>query len=152
MTLNILSLRTLFMLALIMSPLAAQAEPLDLVTADGKKITLQIEIADTDDEREQGLMNRDVLAPDAGMLFIFDEVKTPYFWMRKTRIALDMVFVGADGLVKGVHANAKPYDLTPISSSEPVLAVLEIGGGKAETLGISTGTKVIHKVFEKGLK
>ena len=133
-------------------PVPVFADDLKIVTVTGKTVSFHVDIANTPETRETGLMNRDVMANDAGMLFVFDTPVTPQFWMKDTRIALDMVFIGADGVVKGVYDTAKPLDLTPIPSPAPVLAVLEINGGRAKTLGISTGAQVIHQFFEKDLK
>lgn len=142
-----------FLVALfLVVPVAAFADDLKIITTTQKIIALHVEIANTPETREMGLMNRDVMANDAGMLFVFDAPVTPQFWMKDTRMTLDMVFIGADGVVKGVYDTAKPYDLTPIPSPEPVLAVLEINGGRAKSLGISKGAQVIHEIFEKDLK
>lgn len=115
-------------------------------------VSLQVELADTPETRKNGLMGRDDLCERCGMLFVFDAEESPRFWMKDTPIPLDMIFIGADGVVKGVHRDARPYDETPISSPGMVLGVLEIRGKASEMLGISVGDQVIHKVFEKDLK
>ncbi len=128
---------TIFLFLILVSiPVPAFADDLKIVTVTGQTVSFHVDIANTPETRETGLMNRDVMAADAGMLFVFDGLVMPQFWMKDTRIALDMVFIGADGVVKGVYDTAKPYDLTPIPSPAPVLAVLEINGGRAKTLGI----------------
>jgi uncharacterized membrane protein (UPF0127 family) len=114
----------------------------------GSSIGFQVEIADTFEKREKGLMGRDSLPDNHGMLFLFDEPSTPAFWMKDCKIYLDMIFIGADGLIKGIHHKAIPGDLTPIPSPEPVIAVLEILGGTSEKLRISKGDKVIHPRLE----
>lgn len=103
-----------------------------------------IEIADTDAERANGLMFRTALAPDAGMLFDFAEERDVAFWMRNTFIPLDMIFIGADGTVRGVHANAAPHDPASIPSGAAVRFVLEIPGGRAAEIGLRVGDRLDH--------
>lgn len=130
----------------------ALAEPLKFVTQSGKEIAFDVEIANTDATREKGLMNRDSLPPNTGMLFIFDTPTEPMFWMKDTKIRLDLIYINEQGQVIGVHNNAIPFDTTPIMPPGTVIAVLETSGGAAKKLGISTGDKVIHSIFEKDVK
>jgi uncharacterized membrane protein (UPF0127 family) len=111
---------------------------LTIKTAD-RDFPLRVELADTDESREYGLMNRTSLSPDKGMLFVFPEEKPLTFWMKNTLIPLDMVFIKTNGEIDFIHHNAHPEDLTPISSQGPVIAVLEIGGGQADKHGIKVG-------------
>jgi uncharacterized protein len=106
--------------------------------------TFHLEIADDNAERERGLMFRQSLAPDAGMLFDFKEEREVAFWMQNTLIPLDMVFIGADGLVDTIHVNARPLDTTSISSLVPVQFVLEIAGGRSVEIGLAKGDKMDH--------
>jgi uncharacterized membrane protein (UPF0127 family) len=87
-------------------------------------------------------MNRNELAPDAGMLFPFDPPRPASFWMRNTLIPLDMIFIRPDGTIARVAANTVPMSETPVAVTEPVTAVLEIGGGRAAQLGLSEGDRV----------
>ena len=89
-----------------------------------------------------GLMYRDKLAPDRGMIFPFDPPRDASFWMRNTLIPLDMIFVRADGSIANIAANTVPYSEVPMTSEGPVAAVLEIAGGRAAELGIKPGDKV----------
>jgi hypothetical protein len=124
-------------------PLAACSAETKAVlhTAKGD-FPFNIEIADTDAEREKGLMFRQELAPDAGMLFDFFKEQETSFWMQNTLIPLDMVFIGADGLVKSIHVNARPMDPTPIPSGVPVRFVLEIAGGRSQQIGLAVGDRL----------
>jgi hypothetical protein len=81
------------------------------------------------------------------MLFDFQDEQHVAFWMRNTLIPLDMIFIGADGVVRRVHARAVPHDETTIPSGVPVRAVLEIAGGEAARLGIRPGDRVRHPIF-----
>ncbi|WP_343030729.1 DUF192 domain-containing protein [Devosia marina] len=103
-----------------------------------------VEVVDTPETRAQGLMYRQELADDAGMLFDFREERPVSFWMRNTFIPLDMLFIEADGTILNIHANARPHDTTSIPSDGPVQFVLEIPGGRSEELGIAAGDVVEH--------
>lgn len=111
-------------------------------TANGP-LEFDVEVADTPEELQKGLMHREGLADDAGMLFWFGQPpRVVSFWMKDTLIPLDMIFIGEDSSVVNIHPEAVPNDLTSVSSVEPVVAVLEIAGGHAEKLGIAEGDKV----------
>lgn len=108
-----------------------------------------VEIADDVEERAEGLMFRESLAASRGMLFIYESIGAPSFWMKNTLIPLDMVFIGADGVVRHVHDRAEPGDLSGISGGPGVLAVLEIRGGMAGAIGIEVGDEVRHPAFAR---
>ena len=120
---------------------------LSIDTRNGPR-SFTIEIANDEAEREQGLMNRDALAPDHGMLFIFDTVRPVAMWMKDTRIPLDMLFIAADGHIAQIATMTTPYSLDIIEGRAPVRAVLEIKGGEAARQGITVGDKVQHKAFD----
>jgi len=122
-------------------------EPLQIVTHDGRTHRFHVEIADNDASRERGLMFRKSLGPDAGMLFDFHSSQYVSFWMKNTLIPLDMVFIDARGTVVNVAANAPPLSEAPIPSDAPVLAVLELRGGRAAELGIQAGDRVHERIF-----
>lgn len=114
-----------------------------IVDPDGvERYAGQIEIADTDLEREQGLMYRDSLGRDQGMLFVFPEESVQAFWMRNTRISLDIVYIGSDYRIVSIARNARPYDETSLPSQGPAQYVLEINGGLCAELGIQPGDTV----------
>lgn len=123
---------------------AAGSENTLTITSGDAVHTFEIELVDTAESRAQGLMFRDELAPDAGMLFDFFEERPVAFWMQNTLIPLDMLFIRADGTIARVHANAVPLDTTAIPSGEPVRFVLEIPGGRAAELGIEAGDTMQH--------
>ncbi len=103
-----------------------------------------VEIADTEAAREKGLMFRQSLAPDAGMLFDYHSEQQTAFWMQNTFIPLDMIFIAADGTVKTIHVNARPMDTTGIPSEVPVQFVLEIAGGRSVEIGLKPGDHMEH--------
>ncbi len=102
----------------------------------------KVEVARSAAEQERGLMFRDHLAADAGMIFPMMPPRPASFWMKNTHIALDLIFIKPDGRIESIKRMAKPYDLTPLSSGGSVNAVLEIGGGLAAKLGIAEGDPV----------
>jgi uncharacterized membrane protein (UPF0127 family) len=104
---------------------------------------------DTPELRAKGLMFRQELADDAGMLFDFKEEREVSFWMQNTYIPLDMIFVGSDGLVKTIHVNARPLDVTSIPSEVPVRFVLEIPGGRSTEIGLQPGDRMEHELVGK---
>jgi len=129
------------------APLAGERGILTVVTQAGGRFPFQVEIADTPSTRARGLMFREELAEDQGMLFLFDRIERASFWMKNTPLALDMLFIASDGRIVDLHLDAVPYSTRPIISAEPVLAVLEVLAGTARTLGIRAGDRVEHAAF-----
>ena len=109
-----------------------------------------VELAETPAQMEQGLMYRQELAPDAGMLFDFKELTMATMWMRNTLIPLDMLFVDARGRIVNIHERAVPRSDAIIAAAAPVRAVIELNGGTAARLGIKPGDRVIYPIFGKG--
>lgn len=110
-------------------------------------VTFVVEVADDDASRAQGLMFRDSLAPNAGMLFDFKREQPVSFWMRNTLISLDMFFIKADGRIAHIARRATPLSERAIPSPVPVLAVLETNAGVADGFGIKPGDIVRHPIF-----
>ncbi len=113
-------------------------------------VVFDIEVAETDAEKALGLMFRKRLDPGKGMLFPYSEPDEISMWMRNTFVSLDMVFVGKDGRVHRVEERTEPMSEKIILSQGPVTAVLEIGAGEAERLGIKAGDLVVHPHFGTG--
>jgi uncharacterized membrane protein (UPF0127 family) len=131
----------LLLLAVMGAPRPAAADSL-IIHAGSSAYRFQVELATTEAERERGLMFRKSMAPNAGMLFVYSSEQPVAFWMKNTLIPLDMLFIKANGSIAHIAANAVPEDETPIPSTAPVLAVLEINGGTAAALGIKEGDRV----------
>ena len=112
--------------------------------ADGSRQGFSIEMATTGAQQEYGLMFRKFMAPDHGMLFLSatDDAKT--MWMKNTLIPLDMLFVTADGRIVKI-TQAKPLDLTPLPSGQPVRAVVELAGGATARQNIGVGDTVSYQ-------
>jgi uncharacterized membrane protein (UPF0127 family) len=126
-----------------LGPSSAGLEQVPLtITSNGQKHRFTVEVASTSEQQTMGLMYRNKLAPDRGMIFPFESPRVASFWMRNTLIPLDMIFVRADGSIANIEANTVPYSEEWILSDGPVAAVLEIAGGRAAELGIKPGDKV----------
>lgn len=110
-----------------------------------------VEIADEQKEREVGLMFREDLPQDQGMLFDFGTDRMVSMWMRNTPLSLDMVFINLSGTVVRVAENTTPFSPAIISSGEPVRYVLELNAGVASGNGIHSGDKVMHPLVTKNL-
>jgi uncharacterized membrane protein (UPF0127 family) len=130
------------------SPQILEAESLFIVTSRGR-FEIRAEIADNPDEQAKGLMFRDELAANEGMLFDFGARRMVTMWMKNTPLSLDMVFIRADGTVARVAERTVPNSLDTISSGEPVSFVLEIPGGVSKMLGIRPGDRLEHRLFTK---
>ena len=122
---------------------AQVAQTVPLTITSGKRVhRFDVEVARTEAQQERGLMFRERLSPDGGMLFPMEPPRVASFWMRNTLIPLDMIFIRADGTIARIAENTVPYSLTPVTSDEPVAAVFEIAGGRAAQLGISADDRV----------
>jgi uncharacterized membrane protein (UPF0127 family) len=123
------------------SPSGLEQVPLTIQSRSGAH-RFTVEVARTPEQQAQGLMHRQSLAPDRGMLFPYEPPQNASFWMKNTLIPLDIIFIRADGTIAMIAADTVPMSLDPIASLEPVGAVLEIAGGRAAELGVQAGDKV----------
>lgn len=114
---------------------------------DWGEVAFAVELAETEATRAQGLMFRDHLPRNAGMLFVYEHPRRASFWMKNTFIPLDMIFADDTGTVRHVHHGAIPGDTTPIEGGEAILAVLEINAGLAARYGIAPGSVLRHPAF-----
>lgn len=122
-------------------------DELPIVPQDGHTVILRVEIAETPREQQYGLMFRQTLPRDQGMLFLFSPPRKIGLWMKDTPVPLDFIFVGADGRILSVAENQEPFSLRRVDSPGPVRAVLEINAGEANNLGIARGALLRHPAF-----
>ena len=122
---------------LVPSANAQPCAPTVMVKATGTAIP--VEEALTREQRIQGLMNRDKLTARTGMWFVFDDDSERSFWMRNTRIPLDIVYVDRTGKIVRIIKNATPYSERGLPSGAPARFVLEVNGGEAAVLGLAEG-------------
>ena len=117
--------------------------------ANGKTHDFDLEMALSPVDQKIGLMYRKAIAKNGGMLFWMGPPPRPVsFWMKNTYVPLDMIFVAEDGKILHIHPQATPLSLDPVSSMHPVVAVIELKGGRAEDLGIVPGARVSHRLFD----
>lgn len=112
--------------------------------------TIQIEIADTDSARVRGLMQREGLPPQTGMLFVFDVEEPQSFWMANTPLSLDMFFVDADSEIVSIKKYTRPLSPESVVSDAPARFVIETPAGYADSRGITEGVRVAWERFESG--
>lgn len=112
-----------------------------LVSQGGVSTEVRVEVAATLEERQRGLMFRQELAEDAGMLFLFAREVQTGFWMRNTYVPLDIAYIGADRRVIEIK-QGKPLDETPLTPGEKYLYVLELNAGWFERHGMGPGAVV----------
>jgi uncharacterized membrane protein (UPF0127 family) len=112
-------------------------------------VSLKVEVAALPEERELGLMFRKSLKENEGMLFVFKEGSGQRFWMKNTRIPLDIGYLSTSGVLLEVH-KAKPYDLSGVPSrSQDIKFVLELNAGGYKKLGIKIGSRISLKVISE---
>ncbi len=97
-----------------------------------------LEVADTFPSRERGLMQRDSMPEDHGMIFVFDGEEDRAFWMKNTRIPLDIIYVAKNGAVVSTKS-MRPYDLSNVPSDGPAKYAIELNAGMAAKAGIKPG-------------
>jgi len=120
----------------------------DLAFLKGKDtiVNLDIELAETDYEKQTGLMHRPSMKMTQGMLFMYeDERPRPSFYMKNTQIALDLIYINEKLEVVEINKNTKPYDETPIRATQPAKYVLEVNAGFADQYSISDSVSIQFK-------
>lgn len=123
--------------------MAALAASIDATIYTKKgEVPLQLELAATPESRVKGLMDRDSLDPLDGMLFLFPTPHDYSFWMKDTRLPLDMLFIDEQRRIVHIEANVAPYTKAERSSGQPVVAVIELDGGRASAESIAKGDHV----------
>ncbi len=113
------------------------------------EVAVAVEVVKTPRAIERGLMYRQNLPPDDGMLFLLGVEKDWPFWMRNTLIPLDMIYIAKNMTVVGVIANAEPETDTIRSVGETSLYVLEVNGGWCASRGVAVGSKVRFEKVER---
>ncbi|MDV6317620.1 DUF192 domain-containing protein [Chromohalobacter sp. HP20-39] len=149
-TLYVSGMMALGMLVLTLATTFGEAHSrLERATLQVADETLSVEVARQADERATGLMNRDTLAPDAGMLFVYPRQQPPEaaFWMYRTRIPLDIAFLGAGGEVRAIR-HMRPCqaessaECPSYAAGAPFRAALEVNAGYFRRHGIEVGDRL----------
>lgn len=112
-------------------------------------VPIKVETAVLPEERSRGLMFRESMALNEGMLFVFEKGTSQRFWMKNTRIPLDIGYLSSSGVLLEIH-KAKPFDTSGVPSrSNDIQFVLELNADAYKKLGISIGSRIsLKKVFE----
>ena len=108
-----------------------------ILKSNGEYIDYKVEIMSTPADQQRGLMFREKLNSNEGMLFLFDKSKKASFWMKNTIISLDLIYIKENGLIDSIYQDLKPMDLKKIQSKSKVRAALEIPAGDVELHGIN---------------
>ena len=132
---------------LLASPASALPRSELLVETASSQFRFEVEIADDVSERAEGLMFRESMADNAGMLFLYPSPQQVQFWMKNTPMSLDIVFVRADGTIARIAERATPFSEEMILSGEEVTAVLEVKGGMMQQLGVRVGDRLKHPTY-----
>ena len=139
-----LALTTALLAAASLTTACASTDDGRWVELKGKR--LSVEIADDDDERRRGLMFRDELAADSGMLFVHEREEPQAYWMKNTRIPLDILYFDSKRRLVSVQRRVPPCSAgdrcPPYPSEGTVLYVLELNAGMAEKLGVASGDEI----------
>ena len=138
-TLLVASIVTLLALLACAPPAAETAEQVCIETA-----CFSVEVVSAPEERARGLMFRESLAPDAGMLFVFEQEGVYPFWMKNTLIPLDIIWINAGREIVSISEETPPCEADPCPWYNPGAAaryVLEISGGEAGARGLAVGDK-----------
>ncbi len=112
-----------------------------LASSGDTLMTVDIEIADTEEDRQVGMMFRKEFGDDQGMLFVFPQQEVHSFWMKNTKLSLDMVFADSTGLIVTIHEKTEPQSKKHYFS-KPSVYVVEVKAGFVEKHGISLGDRI----------
>lgn len=116
-------------------------------TTDSVLTQLNIEIADSDYETQTGLMYRETMAENHGMLFIFPDEAMRSFYMKNTKIPLDIIYINSELRISSIQKDAKPLDESGLPSNAPAKYVLEVNAGLAVEWDLQQGDKIVFKKF-----
>src|SRR3989339_827257 len=103
---------------------------------------IDIELAQDDAERQLGLMYRDKMAENQGMLFVFEDETTRSFWMKNTVLPLDMLFINAKNEIVTIHKSTTPYSEESYASTKHAKYVLEVNAGFTDKYKIAVGDRL----------
>ena len=134
-------------LSMLIQPAFALPRSELLVQTASSQFRFEVEIADDATERAEGLMYRQTMADNAGMLFLYPAPQQVQFWMKNTPMSLDIVFVRADGTIARIAEHTTPFSEDMIPSGEEVVAVLEVKAGMMHQLGVRAGDRLKHPTY-----
>tara|TARA_B100000378_G_C18026698_1_gene406085 strand:+ start:735 stop:1103 length:369 start_codon:yes stop_codon:yes gene_type:complete len=115
---------------------------LTIINDKAEEIIFRVEVVKSEELQRTGLMYRDKLAPQTGMLFLFRNKKRASFWMKNTNVPLDVIFIKQSGIIDSIKKNTIPMSIEKIKSESKVIAVLEIPAGETKLFNISKNSFV----------
>ena len=122
----------------------ASPRAIDILGKDGQVLTtVAVEIVSSPGATERGLMFRNEIPDGTGMLFVFPREEVRSFWMKNTRVSLDILFLDAEGSVVGIRRKTEPFSEDSISVGLPSKYVLEVAAGTCTARGIHHGARVV---------
>ena len=113
-----------------------------IIHSDDKVHEFMVEVAETADQQEKGLMHRDNLKEDVGMLFLYKNPQKACFWMKDTPVSLDLIMINTQGRIVQINKALKPNSLKKKCSVDQVIAVIEVSGGLCDRLNIKINDQV----------
>jgi uncharacterized membrane protein (UPF0127 family) len=105
---------------------------------------IDIELAETDEEINYGMMFRKSMDENTGMLFIRDQERQQSFWMKNTYVSLDIIFIDSQNRIVSIQKNAEPLNERSLPSEGPAILILEVKGGYCDARGIDKGTRIAY--------
>jgi uncharacterized membrane protein (UPF0127 family) len=114
------------------------------ITSDSTLIKLDIDISDTDFERQTGLMYRSSMRNNQGMFFVFDDEQERSFYMKNTKIPLDLIYIDSDLKIVSFQKNAQPFNESSLPSNAPAKYVLEVNAGLSDIWQLSVGDSLSY--------
>ena len=139
--------------ALLVSAACNDGTPRVVVHGDKGTARVRVELALTAPDQARGLMWRNQLDADAGMLFVFGHARERTFWMKNTPLPLDIIYIDGDGNVVSIAEHTTPYSTASIPSHGGAKYVLEVNAGYAHDHGVRAGSKIeLPEVASTGSK
>lgn len=131
-----------FAICLFLISCSAEKEYNTIISTDKGEVFYNLEMAISAEQQAQGLMNRETLAKDGGMIFVINPIRNVTMWMKDTKIPLDIIYVSPEAKIIKIIENAQPMSEEHLSSDGKVRAVIELNGGSAKKYGIKVGNMV----------
>ena len=147
------SILLLVYLFLLINPLQAnnirfKTDTVSIKTKTSEYI-FNIELAISPQERSRGLMHRQSISQNEGMLFVYPKNQVIKMWMKNTLIPLDMIFIKDNGEIEKIFKMTTPKDLTALGPEIKLKAVLEVNGGLTTYLDIKKGDYILHESLKE---
>jgi uncharacterized protein len=138
---------SLYLSGCVMVETKLKREEFQIFDGDTLKVAYQVEIAESKSSRKRGLMYRESMASNQGMLLDYKRPANMAIWMKNTYIPLDIIFIDINGVILKIHEGAVPHSTKRIESDSRVRAVLEVNAGQIVEFGIKPGDQVKHPSF-----